>query len=133
VSLLCEIALAFTEKMNKRRSSEPRTEPRTEPTITPVWFEWEDTGPTGFDDVVEECSVEVEVEVEVGKVVRCDGWVRVEGRVDVVVEGSAGVEEGVAGVDGTADVGEGVAGMVGVKVDSVGGDVADCAVEDNPP
>jgi hypothetical protein len=59
--------------------------------------------------------------------------VRVEGRVDDVVEGSAGVEEGVAGVDGTADVGEGVAGVVGVKVDSVGGDVADGDGEDNPP
>ena len=105
----------------------------TAPTITPVWFEWEDTGPTGVDDVVEECSVEDGVEVEVGEVVGGDDWVREEGRDEDVVEGSESVEEGVAGVDSTTDVGDGVTGVVGVKIESVGGDVADGDGEDNPP
>lgn len=81
--------------------------------------------------MVEECDVEDDVEVEVGEVVGDEGCVRVEDRVDDVVEGNVGVEEGVAEVDGTADVGEGVAGVVGVKIELVGGDVADG--EDNPP
>jgi hypothetical protein len=46
--------------------------------------------------VVEECSVEDEVEVEVREVVGGDGRVRVEGRVDDVGEGGVGVEKGVA-------------------------------------
>ena len=62
-----------------------------------------------------------------------DYCVRAEGRVDDVVEGSESVEKVVAGVDGTTDVGEGVAGVVGVKIESVGGDVADGDWGENPP
>jgi hypothetical protein len=43
--------------------------------------------PTGPDDVAEEDNVEDKVEV--GEVVGGDGRVRVEGRVDDIVEGSA--------------------------------------------
>ncbi|KAN0125298.1 hypothetical protein V8E53_015634 [Lactarius tabidus] len=96
-----------------RRGEVARTEPRTEPTITPVWLEWEDDLPmTGTDDVVEGGGEDDEAEVGiVGEVVGGEVGVGVEGRVGDVAEGSADVEEGIAGVEGSADVEEGVAGV----------------------
>jgi hypothetical protein len=101
-----------------RRGAVARTEPRTEPTITPVWLEWEDDLPmTGTDDVVEGGGEDDEAEVGiVGEVVGGEVGVGVEGRVGDVAEGSADVEEGIAGVEGSADVEEGVAGVEDVGV-----------------